>query len=277
MIPPHITTTRLLRRGLVVLAVLAVLVSLGAAGAFTAGATFGGTAGRVEAASTAIPAAPGAVTEDLSVHYTRMHGQRVQASGVATSSASCPGCTAHAVTLQVLYARSVTTLAADNVAAAWTSCTQCRASALSVQVVVARRAGTVVAGNRSLALNVACLRCRTAAAAIQIVVVSPSSRPLSAAALARLSTLRDQLQAQLLAQLAAPAPSARPGGAAPSARPDGATLPSLNTDRGSRPAPRTGIDPLAAAVDAGAANIQAIVATDLGAVSADHTVDVHAG
>src|SRR5207245_8001905 len=160
----------------------------------------------IEAASAAIPAQAGDTSNDLSVHVDRPGRRTVRASAVATSSATCDGCSASAVTMQVIYARTLRTLRIDNVAAAWSSCTGCRSAALSLQVVITRRAGVITAGNRALAVNAGCLGCLTAAAAVQIVVESPSNRELTKADLNGLESLRMQLQAQLAAQLMRAAP-----------------------------------------------------------------------
>jgi hypothetical protein len=157
-----------------------------------------GGAKDIEAASAAIPAQAGDTSKDLSVHVDRPGRRTVRASAVATSSATCNGCRASAVTMQVIYARTIRTLRIDNVAAAWSSCTGCQSSALSLQVVIARRAGGITAGNRALAVNAACVGCMTASAAVQIVVVSPSNRELTKSDLVGLESLRKQLAAQLV-------------------------------------------------------------------------------
>jgi hypothetical protein len=171
----------------------------------SAGAADWGSAKNIEAAAAAIPAQAGDTSNDLSVHVDRPGRRTVRASAVATSSATCDGCSASAVTMQVIYARTLATLRIDNVAAAWSSCTGCQSAALSLQVVIARRAGVVTAGNRALAVNAGCVGCRTAAAAVQIVVVSPTNRELTKADLNGLESLRKQLEAQLTAQLVRPA------------------------------------------------------------------------
>ncbi|MGX7677601.1 hypothetical protein ACSMXN_01745 [Jatrophihabitans sp. DSM 45814] len=197
---------RLLRAGVILISVA--LVGVTVAGA--ADAQFGSYNRNLEAASAAIPAQAGDSLNDVSMHVEHPSGRTLRASAVATSSLTCDGCHANAVTLQVIYSRGVRALQADNVAAAWSSCTGCQGSALSLQVVIARRAGTVVAGNRSLAVNATCVNCLTAAAAVQIVVISNSQRELSKQALAQIVALRDQLNAQLQAQItpAPPAPAA---------------------------------------------------------------------
>lgn len=158
----------------------------------------------IEAASAAIPAQAGDTVGDVSQHVDRLGRRTIRASAVATSSAVCDGCTATAVTMQVIYARSIRSMRIDNVAAAWSACTGCRASALSLQVVITRKAGDITAGNRALAVNATCLDCRTASAAVQIVVVSPSNRELSQSDLSEIESLRGQLEAQLAAQLVSP-------------------------------------------------------------------------
>jgi hypothetical protein len=246
------STRTFLRRGATLACVLAVL---GVASSTVAEAEWGSdNRGNFEAASAAIPAQPGDTSDDLSSHVVRMAGRSVRASAVATSSATCDGCTGNAVTVQVIYARKVSTLAIDNVAAAWASCSACQGSALSLQVVIARKVGIVRANNRSLAVNANCMGCRTAAAAVQIVAISPSNRELSQAALGQINALRDQLLAQLKAQVTPTGRKAFMFGRAAPVTPAAQTALTATTKR-----------------------IQSIVTADLGATSASQDVKVQTG
>jgi hypothetical protein len=246
---------RILVRGA---AICASLVGLVAATTGAASADYGRYGGNLEAASAAIPAQAGDVATDSSNRVERTWGGSVRASAVATSSATCDGCTATAVTMQVIYTRQVRTMTVDNVAAAWSSCTSCSGSALSLQVVIARKAGLVRANNRSLALNVACVQCSTAAAALQVVVIAPSMRELSRRALSEIAALRDQLAAELAAQLA-PAPAAQ----APRAQ----TL-----------AKNTPVTPKAQQALTGATSrLESVITKDLAATTATHDLQVRTG
>jgi len=232
----------------------ATLVADGSAGA----ASWGG-AKHIEAASAAIPAQAGDTSKDLSTHIDRPGRRTVRASAVATSSATCDGCSASAVTMQVIYARTLRTLRIDNVAAAWSSCTGCQSAALSLQVVIARKAGVITAGNRALAVNAGCVDCRTAAAAVQIVVVSPSNRELTEADLNGLESLRLQLEAQLAAQLMRPAPA--------------------RAKTFAKVAPQAAQQQAAQrqALTSATTRIQALVTNALGGTSAQHNVQVQTG
>jgi hypothetical protein len=230
--------------GLLVLASLAVGGSAGASG---------WARSNLEAASAAIPAQAGDNINDLSVHVNRPGSRTIRASAVATGSAICDGCTANAVTMQVIYARSPRVLRIDNVAAAWSSCSGCRAAALSLQVVIARKAGAVTAGNRALAVNAACVDCHTAAMAVQIVIASPSNRELSKADLDGIEALRKQLELQVAAQLGAPQAKARMLG---------------------QSAPRVVPQP---ALTSAANQIQALVTNALGGTSARRDIQVQTG
>ena len=220
-----------------------------------AGADDGPSRIDVESTSTAIPLQPGSTAQDESTRFRRVNARTVRADSVATASSSCDGCTASAVTLQMIYARNVRTLTGDNVATAWSTCTNCGATALSVQVVIARQAQTINAANKSLALNVVCVECETKAAAIQIVIVTPSHREPSQAALARGEDLRDELLAELHALPSSAARSAVP--ASPNGRAAGPTT---------SPVPPTMLSTTE--------QIQSIFAKDLGATSARHDIQV---
>jgi hypothetical protein len=247
---------RILLRGATI---CAALVGLIAATTGAASADYGRYGGNLEAASAAIPAQAGDVANDSSNRVERPWGGSIRGSAVATSSATCDGCRATAVTMQVIYTRHVKAMTVDNVAAAWSSCASCSGSALSLQVVIARRAGLVRANNRSLALNVACVQCTTAAAAVQIVVIAPTMRELSRKALNEITALRDQLAAELAARL--PAVSAAP--ARPQLQIQGRTAPVTPTAQLS----------LTGATD----ELQSVIAADLGATSASHDLQVRTG
>ncbi len=236
----------------IVLAAVAAVVTV--SGSSVAGADDGPSRSDVETASVAIPGTPGANAQDESTRYRRANSRAVRADSVATATSDCDGCSASAVTLQIVYAHNARTLTADNVATAWSTCTNCSATALSVQVVISRQAGTITAANRSLALNAVCVGCETTAAAIQIVIVSPHPREPSRSALARSEALRDQLQAQL-----------HPASRAHLAQP---TTPT------GRAAPTT--TPVPPAMTTTTEQIQSILAADLRATSARHDIQLRA-
>lgn len=118
---------------------------------------------------------------------------RVRASARAVARSGCDGCTAEAVTLQVLYASGARQVVANNVARASSSCTGCRSAALSVQIVVALRPEQVRAVNASEAVNVSCASCTTTAAAYQFVVAADSRRELSAMTRDVIEQIRTQM------------------------------------------------------------------------------------
>jgi hypothetical protein len=238
--------------GIMVAAVAAVAT---VSGSSVAGADDGPSRSDIESASTAIPAAPGANIHDESTRYRRTGAHIVRADSVASATSNCDGCFASAKTLQIVYAQNARTFTANNVATAWSTCTNCHSEAMSVQVVIARRAGIVTAGNRSLSFNAACVGCQTKAAAIQIVLVVPSHREPSQTALVRSEELRDQLAAQLHAQLGPPTGVAQP------ANPNGQAGPT------SPPVP-----PEMAKLTE---QIESLLAHDLRASSARHDIKLH--
>ena len=128
-------------------------------------------------------------------------GRGGHARATSTASALCPGCQGEARTVQVVYAERGD-VAADNVAAAWASCAGCRASSLAIQVLVLKgsRAGTVVVTNRALAVNAACQVCETQALAVQFVLSGGKGERMSG----RVRALLDDLAAQLGEDLSAP-------------------------------------------------------------------------
>jgi hypothetical protein len=164
----------------------------------------------LQASAVAIPSAgsPSDVATETRVDSTWSRTARI--AGTATASVTCDGCDGHAVTVQVVSADRAKRLTVRNVAAAWAAdCTGCDGSAVTVQVVMARSARAVEAANRALALNAGCTDCHTAAAAVQLVVVSRHGRLPSAATLAELRRLGEQLLDQLRAGDTAPVPTVR--------------------------------------------------------------------
>lgn len=167
---------------------------------------------------------------DRAFDITTSWQHSVQADTSALSSATCGGCRAHSVTLQVLYARWPRDIEADNAAVAWSSCRRCGGSALSVQVVVVQGLGEITANNRALATNGACRRCATDALAYQLVVAAPNGERLSHEAI---QELRDWVDAQ--AQLLREGTSATPRAQARRSAVGAGNLESLvNGDLGSR-------------------------------------------
>lgn len=233
-------------------------------------------------AATAIPAATGASASDLSSKVYKVAAGAVRGSAVATASITCDGCSADAVTMQVLYARTVRTISVNNVAAAWAACTGCQGSALSLQIVLARSAGQVVANNRSLALNASCQGCHTAAAAVQIVLISPGQSRLSDAMIGSLIAFRQQLHDELVASLAmtsAPAPvPSRPVTAGPGTKARSTTSPSAQSPISRSPVGQSrGAGPSASPLDQTVLELQQLLAADVHASSARHSVQLHQG
>lgn len=238
----------------IALAAVAAVVTISSSGA--ADAFDGPARADIESASAAIPVKPGATAQDESTRYRRVNARNVRADSVATATSNCDGCSASSATLQIVYARYARTLAADNVATAWSTCKNCSSSAVSLQVVVVRPGGTITAANRSTAFNVACVGCKTNAAAIQIVIVAPSRHDPSQSALVRCQGLRDELLAELHAQ-----PQSRARSAVP-ASPGGPAAPTTA--------------PVPPAMVSTTAQIQSILASDLGATSARNDIQLHA-
>ncbi len=241
-------------------ALLTVLVATGPAGAH-------GTQPRhLEAASTAIPSRVGATAHGTIWHVQQSRARAVNVDATATSSADCDGCAADAVTLQVVYAGRAGAVVGGNAAVAWTSgCTACRGWALSVQVVVTGSASEEHVGNRALALTAGCRSCAAGAVAVQLVAVvgaAESDGGLSSRALAQIVALRDQLAAQLAASTWPPA------GRAPAGRayPQGRAIPGA-----AAPAQAQG------AAATAAADMEAVLASDLGTTATSRDVQVSAG
>jgi hypothetical protein len=249
------------------------LVVGGTAAASADSTDYGAT---LQAASAAVPAHSGDSATATSNQVKRRNGRAVAGSAVATSSSTCDGCSAAAITMQVIYARTARSVTVDNVAAAWSSCQSCTGMALSLQVVIAAHAGIVTANNRSLALNVACMQCATAAAAVQIVIVSPSSRQLSGATLQSIAALRDQLTAELAAQLNPARQAQEPPVVSSPSRPTRAYPMGMARipDQNVPPVGRVAANPT---VTATVAAMQDVLAQNLAAISASHEVDLRTG
>jgi len=81
-----------------------------------------------------------------------------------------------------------------NSAQATARCTDCGARAIAFQIVLASGAGTVIPRNESVALNVECTRCEVAAEARQFVRVYPQPMRLTAAGMAGLAGVRQDLR-----------------------------------------------------------------------------------
>jgi hypothetical protein len=201
------------------------------------------------AAAVAIPVAPGTNADDNAIRFETAHGHNAKIDGVATSALSCNRCSAHALTVQVVYAHRTHALVADNVATAWASqCAGCSGWAVSLQIVVARSANTVTAANRALAFTTVCDQCNVRAAAVQIVVIAASDRELTPAQVESIQTLYNRLAGTLT-----PAAS-----------------PALNRAYATQATPNAA----ATTITATANQIQATVAASLHATSATHSVVV---
>ncbi|HEY3088616.1 MAG TPA: hypothetical protein VGJ59_11195 [Jatrophihabitantaceae bacterium] len=201
------------------------------------------------AAAVAIPVAPGTNADDDAIRFATAHGRSAKIDGVATSSLSCDGCSAHAFTVQIVYAPRTRVVIADNVATAWASqCAGCSGWAVSLQIVVARSAGAVTAANRALSFTTVCDNCSVRAAAVQIVVIAPSDRQLTPRQLDSLEALYERFAGALTPAASPSTTGARAAQATPN---------------------RT-----ATTITATTEQIQAVVADSLGAISATHSVAV---
>lgn len=199
------------------------------------------------AAAVAIPVVPGTNADDNAIRFETAHGHSAKIDGIATSSLSCNGCSAHALTVQVVYARRTHAVIADNVATAWASqCAGCSGWAVALQIVVARSASSVTAANRALAFTTVCDQCNVRAAAVQIVVVAASDREMTPRQMDSIEALYNGLAGTLT-------PAASPG------RPYAAQATPNAT---------------ATTIAATANQIQATVAASLQATSATHSVVV---
>jgi hypothetical protein len=192
------------------------------------------------------------------VSFVTAWASDVRLSGVAATSVVCDWCIGTAETVQVVRANAPTRLIARNVATAWSgNCTGCFGWAVSIQVVIAHsQPAAVVAGNRALALNAGCVVCQTRAAAVQFVLVDTSNDDLSAQASDAIYTLRDALVQRM---------RERTGWShrLPITVPQSSTRRSAATADGSL------------AIDV--QRVQRVLATDLQAGSASHSVKITAG
>ena len=87
--------------------------------------------------------------------------------------------------------------AADNVVSAWATCSGCSASAVSVQVVVTSSRHPVKVNNRAIAVNSSCSSCSTSATALQFVVSGGSGRQLSSTAWELVAQVEEELADRL--------------------------------------------------------------------------------
>jgi hypothetical protein len=201
------------------------------------------------AASVAIPVTPGSNADDSAIRFETAHGRDAKIDGVATTSLGCAGCSAHAFTVQVVYAPRSREVIADNVATAWAAqCAGCNGWAVSLQIVVARSADAVTAANRALSFTTVCDHCTVKAVAAQIVVIAATDRQLTPAQVDSIQALSDRF----LGAITPPAPN-RTGVYAAQATPNQA----------------------ATTITATTNQIQAMVAASLHATSATHSVAVH--
>ncbi len=156
---------------------------------------------------------------DTAYQAVRVDGFRgYKADATGEASADCDGCTADAVTVQIVDVRGPRHGTVDNVANASASCTGCGATALSVQVVVLRRGGSVEANNRALSVNAGCDHCGTASAAFQLVVSGDRARMSATDRRALMSWARQEartLRQQAYGTSVPPGLNRSPGPAAP--------------------------------------------------------------
>lgn len=200
------------------------------------------------AAAVAIPVTPGTNADDNAIRFETAHGRSAKIDGVATSSLGCSGCSAHAFTVQVVYAPRSREVTADNVATAWASqCAGCSGWAVSLQIVVARSADAVTAANRALSFTTVCDHCTVKAVAVQIIVIAATDRQLTPGQVDSIQALYDRFAGALTP----PAPS-RTGVYATQATPN----------------------QTATTITATTNQIQTIVAASLHAASATHSVVV---
>jgi hypothetical protein len=167
------------------------------------------------------------VTLDEAVQTMWPRGAGARADAVSTASATCDGCHARAVTVQVIRADRGWRWSADadNVATAWAACHDCTAAAVAVQVVLVGRAGRVDVDNRALAVTAGCTRCSVDAVAYQL-VVKPDTLGDGPAVLQQrlLAWARTQPEA-----LSPPPPGARTAGRQERVRPTHVRLAALET------------------------------------------------
>ena len=155
-------------------------------------------------AATAAPTA-----RDEASQAITLLGMSARADAVATSSATCTGCRARAVAVQVVRARWAWRVRADNVATSWASCRGCSSEVVSVQLVLTPRPAALSVNNRALAATAGCDRCTANAVAYQLVVqASPADEDLPGLRDALAAWARRQPTA-VGAELQAGSPSAR--------------------------------------------------------------------
>lgn len=201
------------------------------------------------AAAVAIPVVPGSNADDNAIRFETAHGRSAKIDGVATASLGCAGCSAHAFTVQVVYAPRSRDVIADNVATAWASqCAGCSGWAVSLQIVVARSPDAVTAANRALSFTTVCDHCNVKAVAAQIVVIAATDRQLTPDQVDAIQALSNRF----VGVLTPPAPT-RTGVYAAQATPNQA----------------------ANSITATTNQIQTMVATSLHATSVTHSIAVH--
>ncbi len=146
------------------------MLLLGSASAASAPFPSGSGDGDLVASAQTDPNDPTVLDEAAQTTWPGRPGSR--AAAVATASATCDGCHARAVTVQVVRADRGWRWSADadNVATAWATCQDCSAQAVAVQVVLVRRAALLDVDNRALAVTAQCIRCTVDAVAYQLVV-----------------------------------------------------------------------------------------------------------
>lgn len=147
--------------------------------------------------ASANPATPHSSDVDRTAMFDRGRGKRTQADAVASSSATCNGCSGTATAVQVISFGKARKGTADNLANAWSTCDNCRTTSVSIQVILIRPGTTVTARNRALAANVGCSGCSTTAVAVQLVVVTTKRDALSRQARKDLEALAAQLESEL--------------------------------------------------------------------------------
>jgi hypothetical protein len=172
-----VTARPFLRKALYI-AALALLLDLafnGATSAQTGRQIVGGK--NMDAASSAQPTAAMPNVTDRAYRIRYSDQPSIKGDAVATSAATCDGCSGSSSTVQVLYLTGTDQARVDNVATAWSRCASCRSKAVSLQLVLLSGDATVVANNRSLADNISCTGCKTVAAAYQIVFQHVDAAP----------------------------------------------------------------------------------------------------
>ncbi|HEY2878492.1 hypothetical protein [Nocardioides sp.] len=172
----------------IAVATIAGLVILSASGAEARGPRPAGPV-RVDLSASAHPIGAGNRYADTAHRVNTVRGVTTHAATTATASAICRGCSAEAISVQVLYLDRSPTMRLDNVAIAWTQgCASCNATAVSLQVVVVSRPGSLITANRAAALNAACNACHATSGAFQLVVSGKAQSRFSATTLRSLTS-----------------------------------------------------------------------------------------